>query len=68
MEIRSVAAFCGSKNGNDPAFVNDARRLGEQLAENGIKVVYGGGSAGLMGSVADGALNKQGTSSVFYPS
>jgi len=61
MEIRSVAAFCGSKNGSDHAFVNDARRLGEQLAENGIKVVYGGGSAGLMGSVADGALHKQGT-------
>ena len=61
MEIRSIAAFCGSKNGNDPAFVQDASTLGEKLAEKNITVVYGGGSAGLMGSVADGVLRKQGT-------
>ena len=60
MKMQSVAVFCGSKNGNDPAYSNDAKSLGELLADRSITVVYGGGSAGLMGNVADGALSKNG--------
>ena len=60
MEIRVVAVFCGSKNGLDPAYAKSARSLGEQLGQEKIGVVYGGGSAGLMGNVADGVLEKNG--------
>ncbi len=58
--IKSIAVFCGSKNGGDPAFVAAANELGKRLGQLGIEVVYGGGSAGLMGSVADGALEAGG--------
>lgn len=57
MGIGSVAVFCGSKNGNRPDYVQSAAALGTCLAELNISIVYGGGSAGLMGSVADAALN-----------
>ena len=56
MSIRSIAVFCGSKNGTNPAYVNQAKELGERLGRMKIDVIYGGGSAGLMGSVADAAL------------
>lgn len=52
--------YCASSNGCDPAFHRDARRLGALLAEHGHWVVYGGGSAGSMGHVADGALESGG--------
>jgi len=56
MSIRSIAVFCGSKNGTNPAYVRDAQELGNRLGSRKIDVIYGGGSAGLMGSVADAAL------------
>ncbi len=58
--IRSVAIFCGSRSGNDPAFIKDATSLGQLLAENIIRIVYGGGGKGLMGAVADAALQAGG--------
>ena len=54
--IHSVAVFCGSRPGNNPAFAEAARALGEGLAQAGIRLVYGGGRVGLMGIVADAAL------------
>lgn len=54
--LRSLAVFCGSTTGRDPAFVEAADRTGRALAERGIELVYGGGGTGLMGAVADGAL------------
>ena len=54
--IRSVCVFCGSRVGDDPEFRAAARRLGEQLARHGIRLVYGGGSIGLMGVLADAVL------------
>jgi uncharacterized protein (TIGR00730 family) len=54
--IHSVAVFCGSRPGNNPAFAEAARALGEGLARAGIRLVYGGGRVGLMGIVADAAL------------
>ncbi len=56
MAIRSIAVFCGSKHGNNPVFSEHAVRLGEVLAKNKVTLVYGGGSAGLMGDVADSAM------------
>lgn len=54
--MKSVCVFCGSHPGDDPAYEEAARALGETLAEAGIELVYGGGHVGLMGSVADAAL------------
>ncbi len=60
MELSSIAVFCGSSVGNDPAYAEAARRTGRTLAERGIDVVYGGGHVGLMGLVADAALDAGG--------
>jgi len=60
-EIYSVAVFCGSRLGNDPAFADAARVLGSGLARAGIRLIYGGGGNGLMGVLADAALEGGGT-------
>ena len=51
-----VCVFCGSSPGNDPAYLELAVALGEQLAGAGVGVVYGGGRVGLMGAIADAAM------------
>lgn len=51
-----VAVYCGANSGNSPRFAEVARELGDALARNGIGVVYGGASRGLMGALADAAL------------
>jgi len=51
-----VAVYCGAKAGASPRFAEVARELGDKLARNGIGVVYGGASRGLMGALADAAL------------
>jgi uncharacterized protein (TIGR00730 family) len=56
MKIESLAVFCGSKEGNDPVFIQEATRLGQLLAERKIKLIYGGGSAGIMGVLADAVM------------
>jgi hypothetical protein len=48
--------FCGSSNGADPRFTERTREFGTFLARAGIRVVYGGGHVGLMGTLADAAL------------
>jgi len=53
---RRVAVYCGSANGNDPAFRAEAVALGTELAAAGLGLVYGGANSGLMGAVADAAL------------
>jgi uncharacterized protein (TIGR00730 family) len=53
---RRVAVYCGSADGNDPAYLAEARSLGAAIAAAGLGLVYGGASAGLMGAVADAAL------------
>ncbi len=55
-----LCVFCGSNAGQDPVYLSTARALGAALAENGIELVYGGASVGLMGAVADAALDKGG--------
>lgn len=60
MELTRVCVFCGSNPGNDPAYAAEAAATGRALAERGIGVVYGGGSVGLMGIVADAAMTAGG--------
>ncbi|MGA8482634.1 MAG: TIGR00730 family Rossman fold protein [Chthoniobacterales bacterium] len=51
-----ICVFCGSSPGNDLAYADAARSVGQGLADNGCDLVYGGGRAGLMGVVADAVL------------
>jgi hypothetical protein len=53
---RRVAVYCGSANGNNPAFRAEAAALGKAIAAAGLGLVYGGANVGLMGAVADAAL------------
>ncbi len=55
-----LCVFCGASAGRDPAFAALARQVGTGLARRGIGVVYGGGRVGLMGAVADAALDAGG--------
>ncbi len=57
---RSVCVFCGSAPGARPSYSAAARELGAALAEAGLTLVYGGGRLGLMGIVADAALQAGG--------
>jgi uncharacterized protein (TIGR00730 family) len=59
--IASVAVFCGSRLGADPAYAAAARALGLGLAEAGIRLVYGGGKNGMMGVLADAVLEAGGS-------
>lgn len=54
--LQSICVFCGSRSGSNPAFEAAARETGRLLAGRGVRLVYGGGSLGLMGAVADGCL------------
>lgn len=56
MSINCVTVYAASSQALDPAYIKAARRLGRVLAEAGLGIVYGGGSTGLMGAMADGAL------------
>ena len=49
---KSLCVFCGSKNGNNLIYKKAARELGKSLAKNKIRLVYGGGSLGLMGELS----------------
>jgi uncharacterized protein (TIGR00730 family) len=60
MTIESVAVFCGSKNGNNPLFAQHAVELGKHLAMLRLKLIYGGGKKGLMGTLADAVLQNGG--------
>jgi uncharacterized protein (TIGR00730 family) len=58
--LRRICVFCGASPGVAPGYVELARSVGRELAERGIGVVYGGGRVGLMGSIADAALDAGG--------
>lgn len=58
--IASLCVFCGSRRGGDPRYAEQADRLGRLMAENGIRLVYGGGGIGLMGILADAVLRAGG--------
>ena len=55
--LRAVTVFCGSSVGSDPRHREAAKALGEELAQRGLQLVYGGGCVGLMGVLADAVLS-----------
>lgn len=61
MSLKRIAVFCGSNPGNDPAYAEAAIALADVMAAANIELVYGAGSVGLMGIIADRMLehNKQ---------
>lgn len=58
--LKSIAVYCGHQMGTDPQFKRDARAVGRMLAKNGIRMVFGGGDVGLMGTVATACLENGG--------
>lgn len=58
--MKRIAVYCGSATPEDPRYIELAQQVGRTLAERGIGVVYGGGKLGLMGAVADSALEAGG--------
>ena len=58
--IRSVCVYCGSSPGRDEAYIKAGHTLGRSLAKSGLRLIYGGGTKGIMGAVADGALKAGG--------
>jgi uncharacterized protein (TIGR00730 family) len=58
--IRSLAVFCGSKNGRNPVFREHAVELGKILARHDITLIYGGGNVGIMGILADTVMEQGG--------
>lgn len=60
MSMHSVCVFLGSNPGSDPAFLAAAQATGRELARRGLTTVYGGSNVGLMGALADAALDAGG--------
>ncbi len=58
--LTSVCVYCGSRAGENPAYEKAAEQLGKSLASNDLRLVYGGGSVGLMGTVARACLDNGG--------
>lgn len=61
MKLNAVCVYCGSSPGASASYVEAARAFGRLLADEGITLVYGGGSVGLMGAAADSALQAGGS-------
>lgn len=59
-QLKSLAVYCGHQFGSSPEFVRAAKKVGTFLGENGIRMVFGGGNVGLMGTVATAALDAGG--------
>ena len=59
-KIKSVAVYCGHQFGTNPEYARDAKKIGELLARNKMTLVFGGGNTGLMGTVANAALENGG--------
>ena len=58
--INSVCVYCGSSTGRGESYLAAGRKLGNALAEAGLRLVYGGGTKGIMGAVAAGCLENGG--------
>lgn len=66
-QIKTVCVYCGSGSGSNPHFVEAAVALGKIFAENHVRLVYGGGSVGLMGAVARSVLDHGGSVTGIIP-
>jgi hypothetical protein len=58
--VSSICVYCGSQPGIDPSYREAARNLGRSIADHGIDLVYGGGTKGLMGAVAEAVMSNGG--------
>ena len=58
--MKSICVYCGSNAGSKPIYAERAAALGERIAQEGLRLVYGGGNVGLMGIVADAVLSAGG--------
>ncbi|MBN9256557.1 MULTISPECIES: TIGR00730 family Rossman fold protein [unclassified Mesorhizobium] len=58
--IRSVCVYCGSSPGHDEIYVKAGHLLGRSIAKSGLRLIYGGGTKGIMGAVSEGALRAGG--------
>ncbi|MGB1102680.1 MAG: TIGR00730 family Rossman fold protein [Crocinitomicaceae bacterium] len=59
-KIKTITLFCGSKSGQLSVYVDMAKETGQLLASKDIEIIYGGGKVGMMGELADAALNNNG--------
>ena len=59
-KVHNICVFCGASAGNNPAYVEAAKALGQAIAERGLGLVYGAGNVGLMGELADAVLAEGG--------
>src|ERR1700733_6792069 len=66
-KINAICVYCGSSPGTDPAFVEAARDFGKILAHSGIRLVWGGGSVGLMGELATSVIEHGGAATGIIP-
>lgn len=66
-QIKTVCVYCGSGSGSNHRFLEAATALGKVFAENNIRLVYGGGSVGLMGAVAKSVLDHGGSVTGIIP-
>lgn len=60
MTIKKICVYCGSADHLNPDYLNSARRVGELIAQRNMHLIFGAGSTGLMGAVANGALDAGG--------
>ncbi len=58
--MKTITVYCGSADGIAPHYLHAARAMGATLAQRGMALVFGGGKTGLMGALADGALESGG--------
>jgi uncharacterized protein (TIGR00730 family) len=66
-KIKTVCVYCGSGPGTNPHFIEAAIAFGKALADDGVRLVYGGGSLGLMGAVASSVLDHGGSVTGIIP-
>jgi uncharacterized protein (TIGR00730 family) len=66
-KINAICVYCGSSPGTDPAFVEAARDFGKILADAGVRLVWGGGSVGLMGAIAASVIEHGGAATGIIP-
>jgi len=60
MDMKSICVYCGSSDSVSPDYLAAAHQMGQVLAEDGIRLIYGGGKTGLMGEIAEGVLEAGG--------
>lgn len=67
-QIRSICVYCGSSTGLDPIYREAGLALGRSIAQHGIRLIYGGGTRGIMGAVAQGVMEAGGQVTGIIPS